>query len=211
MQTPHVAVRYSEPMETYTRFSDIPSFTQMSQYAVDYAWSHLGTWLEDMQSRGLQLNPDFQRGHVWAPEQQVSYVEFILRGGRSSRDILFNFPGYSYGLDADVSDPNVGEFVCVDGLQRLTAAMAFMNNEIPAFGSFLRDYKGKPDFGVSFRLHVNNLPTREAVLTWYLELNSAGTPHTEIEIERVRALLVAEKTRRDAEPYQIATEAPRTR
>ena len=180
-------------METYTSFRDIPTFTQTSPYAVDYGWSHLEEWLTEMVSRGLQLNPDFQRGHVWTPEQQVAYVEFVLRGGRSGRDILLNFPGFQHGMNADPKDPNAGEFVCVDGLQRLTAAMAFMHNEIPAFGTLFRDYTERLGYNISFRLHVNDLKTREDVLNWYLELNAGGTPHTQEELDRVRSMLSAER------------------
>ncbi|MGL5075093.1 MAG: hypothetical protein ACRDBG_04545 [Waterburya sp.] len=36
---------------------------------------------------------------------------------------------------------------------------------------------------------VNNLKKRSEVLTWYLQLNSTGMPHTRSEIERVADLL----------------------
>ena len=29
----------------------------------------------------LDLNPDFQRGHVWNYDQRVRYLEFIFQGG----------------------------------------------------------------------------------------------------------------------------------
>ena len=36
---------------------------------------------------------------------------------------------------------------------------------------------------------MNNLATMEEVYKWYIELNSAGTPHTEEELNKVRAML----------------------
>ena len=42
------------------------------------------------------------------------------------------------------------------------------------------------------KLNINTLPTRAAVLQWYLEMNAGGTPHADAEIERVRGLLAAE-------------------
>ena len=41
-------------------------------------------------------------------------------------------------------------------------------------------------------MNVNDLPSRGAVLRWYIELNSGGTPHSDAEIGRVRALLEQE-------------------
>jgi len=38
----------------------------------------------------LQLNPDFQRGHVWIENQQIKYIEYILRGGKTARVIYLN-------------------------------------------------------------------------------------------------------------------------
>ena len=43
-------------------------------------------WLDRLiNEEGLQLNPDFQRGHVWTEDQQVKFLEFILRGGKTGR------------------------------------------------------------------------------------------------------------------------------
>lgn len=28
--------------------------------------------------KGLVLNPDFQRGHVWTEEQQIKFVEYLF-------------------------------------------------------------------------------------------------------------------------------------
>ena len=39
---------------------------------------------------GLQLNPEFQRGHVWTEEQQIAWVEYYLRGGKSGNTIYLN-------------------------------------------------------------------------------------------------------------------------
>lgn len=38
----------------------------------------------------MQLNPDFQRGHVWIENQQIKYIEYILRGGKTARVIYLN-------------------------------------------------------------------------------------------------------------------------
>lgn len=108
------------------RFRDIPTFTR-AHYKVDVSLAHLDSVLEDYATQGLQLEPDFQRGHVWTIDQQVQYVEYLLREGLSGRVIYFNHPGWMKDWQ--------GDFVLVDGLQRLTACLRFLHNEIPVFGS----------------------------------------------------------------------------
>lgn len=131
----------------------------------------------------LQLNPKFQRGHVWSEDQQIAYVEFLLRGGKSGRDFYFNWN--------KITD----EYVCVDGLQRTTALYKFVNEEIKVFGQYFSEF----EFGIvagktalaEFRLNVyqNHLTSKRELLEWYLDMNSGGTPHSAEEIERVKKMI----------------------
>ena len=132
---------------------------------------------------GFQLCPEFQRGHVWTEEQQIAYVEFCLKGGKSGRDIYINFKGYH--------DSFSGPIVLVDGLQRITAVRKFMNSELPAFGIYYKDFEDEVSMCSDYCFHwnVNNLNTDAEILEWYIQLNSGGTPHTKEEIERVKAML----------------------
>ena len=133
----------------------------------------------------LQLNPDFQRGHVWTEEQQVNYIEFLLKGGQSSRVIYFNHPGWMTGFK--------GDFVCVDGLQRLTAVIRFLGNEIKVFGCYYKDFEGNMPNDLDLLFNVNNLKTKKEVLKWYLEMNSSGTIHTDDELNKVKNMLSKEE------------------
>lgn len=62
------------------RFQDVPQFTRKPTYAVDVSWDYLKHHLETEMSMGggIELDPDFQRGHVWSPDKQVEFVEFVL-------------------------------------------------------------------------------------------------------------------------------------
>ena len=51
-------------------------------------------WFKEQEELNLQLNPDFQRGHVWSIGQQIAYIEYILRGGKSGLDFYFNHPNW---------------------------------------------------------------------------------------------------------------------
>lgn len=173
-----------------TRFSDIPQFTSSGSYAVDYPLVSLCKWIADEQAEmGLQLNPDFQRGHIWTEEQQIRYVEFLLKGGKTGRDLYFNCPSWHH----QVQDGAYNDYVCVDGLQRITAIQRFIGNEIPVFGSFYNEYEDSIRlFHDTLRVHINDLKSKKAVLKWYIEMNSGGTPHSSTEIDRVQKMYESE-------------------
>lgn len=170
-----------------TRFRDIPEFTRDSSYRVDMDPQYVVNrvckdWVVE---HGLDLNPDFQRDHVWKPRQQVSFVEYFLRGGKSGRDLYFNHPGWMGNFD--------GDFVLVDGKQRIEAFRRFFANEIKAFGSYFRQYTDEiPCMWKTFYVHVNTLRTRAQVLKWYIEMNEGGVVHTKKEIQKARDLLEIE-------------------
>jgi hypothetical protein len=168
-------------------FQTIPQFTPWGRYCVDIGWNYLestlASWTEE---NALDLDPDFQRGHVWTTEQRSAFVEYVLRGGRVRLDILFNCPGWHVG--------EMGQIVLVDGKQRLESVRMFLRNELRVFGYYRNEFAGVLRIThASFKFYMNDLPTREDVLNWYLELNTGGTPHTEEEIEKVRHLLAKEK------------------
>ena len=169
------------------KFRDIPRFTRTGSYAVNMSFEYLSEWIEkEKREYELQMNPDFQRAHVWTEDQQVKFVEFILRGGLTGRDLYFNHPGWMGNFK--------GDFVCVDGKQRITAIQRFLNDEIRAFGQTYSEF-GEPtsELDHTMIIHVNNLQTRAEVLQWYIEMNTGGTPHADEEIERVCALLKMEQ------------------
>lgn len=172
------------------KFKDIPKLTRMARYSINQPWTTvlytIENWQKDELGGRLNLLPDFQRGHVWNEKQQIAYVEYMLKGGLSGKDIYFNHPGWMRTFK--------GDFVIVDGLQRLTAVMKFLKNELPVFGYKILEFEDKLGFGdIDFIFHINDLRTRKEVLQWYIDFNSGGTVHTEEEIERVRKLLEIEK------------------
>lgn len=174
------------------KFSDLPKFTQQGSYRVNVDWKYLEEMLENyFSTKGgmspLDLNPDFQRGHVWAREQQTAYVEYILKGGVSGREIYLNCNGWMGSYK--------GPFVIVDGKQRLEAVRAFLRNEVPVFNYYFKDFTDRlPTGSAFFCININNLKTRKEVLQWYLEMNTGGVVHTKEELNRVKNLLeMAEK------------------
>ena len=174
-------------MEKITRFRDIPQFTREGNYQVDMDIRRIPEWIANEQKEmNLQLNPKFQRGHVWTEEQQIAWLEFFLKGGKSGNVVYFNCPSWHYS----VKEGDYDEYVCVDGLQRLTAICRFVNNEIKLFGSYFREYEDPRIVSrYTLKVNVNDLKTEKEVLQWYVDMNAGGTPHANEEIERVKKMI----------------------
>lgn len=160
-------------------------------YCVEMSFGALLDWVELQKAvKGLNLAPDFHRGLVWTMPQKVAFMEFLLRGGQT-HPLLFNHPGWR--------STYLGDFIIVDGLQRLSAILSFANEEFSVFagilspcGVYASDFlESTLDRLVSVRIEINNLATRREVLAWYLDINTTGTPHSVQEIGSVRSLLAA--------------------
>ncbi|RQP93656.1 DUF262 domain-containing protein [Burkholderia stagnalis] len=169
----------------------------VSGHEVDVQLGHVEDFLKgqsaDMVSMGgvLELEPDFQRGHVWTDEQRVRYVESLIRGS-APRSILFNCPGWN--REKEPGDIPSHTFQCVDGLQRLTAVRKFMDGELRVFGGVsAADLKRSPfdPSRYTLKVAVYEFSNRADLLQFYLDLNSGGTIHGPKEIDRVRKLLQA--------------------
>jgi hypothetical protein len=165
-------------------FSEITQLTSYGSYSVHVPIAGFLAHLDRLVSTlGLQLCPDFQRSHVWSVAQQSAFLEFLLRGGITS-PILLNHPGWLRGFG--------GDFVCVDGLQRITAITRFLDGDLAVFGGItIGEFTNLDGWlcSTNINFRVNNLKTRREVLDWYLQLNSGGTQHTQEELNRVREML----------------------
>ena len=170
-------------------FSDIPPFPS-HRYEVNISWDYLEQHLHDEMNPGdgmaaLNLDPDFQRAHVWTETQQREYVEYVLRGGEVGRSLTFNCVGWG----GDYRGP----YEIIDGKQRLEAVRKFMRSELRVFGFLRRDFGGRMRIAQSdFRWRVCSLETKAEVLQLYLNINAGGTPHTAEELNKVREMLGAE-------------------
>ena len=72
------------------RYDEIPKFKNFSiDTSLAYGFVGYVNFIHDaVQNQGLQMQPWFQRQHVWTEDQQVAYIEFFLKGGISGRDIF---------------------------------------------------------------------------------------------------------------------------
>lgn len=171
----------------YTRFSDVPQFTREGAWECDFPLKRVWHRIDELQrEEGLDIDPDFQRAHVWTEAQQIAWIEFILRGGKTGRVIYLNNPTWNKMVHKGYKD-----FVLVDGKQRLEALRRFLHDEIRVFGSLYSEFTDELSIVQTIKINVNDLQTRKEVLQWYVDMNAGGTPHSADEINRVRDLMAA--------------------
>lgn len=170
------------------KFTDIPRFTEPAHYYINISWDFIEEALvRYIKVYDLQIDPDFQREHVWIQDQQERYVEFMLMGGSGAEKIQFNCNGWQGNWK--------GPMVLVDGKQRLNAIRLFLDNKLKVFGHTLLEFEDwkRAIRDIDLIFHINNLKTKAQVIQWYLDLNFGGTPHTKEERARVQKLLELEK------------------
>jgi len=185
-------------MENQVRFRDIEVWRNPN-YHTNMPWDFLfEDWMKRDEkgdfwyggkgsacSTKVLLQPDFQRGYVWTQEQQIAYIESMLSGSITGREIYLNHPTWG-----DYSDFPKWPIVCVDGQQRIGAVLALLNNEITAFGHFYSEYSDNLPMNTAyFNLWVANYKTKQEVVDLYLRFNFAGAAHTKEELDKARASL----------------------
>lgn len=196
--------------DLYERIQPLPNAAYTVDVGIDRIESFLASMDSDARSMGgrLELEPDFQRGHVWSDEQCARYVEAFIRRVADCK-IILNAPAWSSDKVQGDIPPHVVQ--CVDGLQRLTSLRRFMAGEISVFGGLnaqdlLQTAFSPRRIGARIQVHVHEFHWRSDLLHFYICHNSGGSPHMPEEIERVRAMHDSALLHRHA-PHQIESNA----
>lgn len=145
----------------------------------------------------LELNPEFQRGHVWNLDKQIAFVENLLRGIDINKTIRFNDLTMRSHDGADEILKN--KILCIDGLQRLTAIIDFIDGKYKIFNNQLnyQDILNHPDKPSMRRIFNNSLiqfdflqiTSYKELLEYYIDLNTGGVAHTQADIQIAKDLL----------------------
>ena len=147
----------------------------------------------------IDMDPPYQRDHVWTETQQMDFMGFLLEGGRAPEFFVRELP-YT-----DPRNPTPPYYEIVDGKQRMLAMYRWWKGEIPARLGPEYNYRliWMKDFGlvslrrikrdVSCNVQFLKEKTDAQIMRLYLRLNRGGTPHTEEEIAKVQTMLEALK------------------
>lgn len=160
------------------KFQDIEQFP-FASYTVNQSWRYLQDWIDNNNKDIMKcdMNPFFQRGYVWTKEQKTAYIEYQLKGGFSGKDIFWNCPTWMNIRN----DENI--ITLVDGKQRLSAVLGFLNDKVKAFGLKYSEFEGKIPIDIDLIFHINNLKTTKEVVKWYVGFNTGGSIHTEEDLK----------------------------
>jgi len=173
------------------KLREVPQLTARPAYYVNTDLWYLDDNIEHYQKEfNLDIDPDFQRAHVWTEGKQIAFMEYLFKGGQMSNRLLFNYPHWMSKMDSTTD-----VMVLVDGKQRLEAMRKFKANKLPVFGHTIDEWEdGKIACrSVQLEIYIHDLVNRKDILKWYIDLNSGGVVHTDEEIEKVQKLLDKEK------------------
>lgn len=168
----------------------IRSCISKSAYELKYIKNTLIDW-ED-RYKLVELNPDFQRGHVWSEDQQTKFIESMLRNtvGESALTIHFNNPYYKGHKPKNTDLPK--GFQCIDGLQRLTAILNYLDGKIYPFGYDVNFFNSQYEYSSSY-LHIYiaiySYEKKKDLLEHYLAINNGGTVHSVEELNKIRSMI----------------------
>lgn len=173
------------------KIADIPELIYCPPSGVmldlDYLEPMLERWKD---TYGLDLDPEFQRGHVWTLAIKVKFLEFLFKGGQVP-PVRFNSPAFGGHTHSKKSDLDETIFI-VDGKQRLTACLEFIQGKIAIFdGKFISDFDDPQLLlrKANMTYIVNRLQTKKELYQWYLEMNEGQIAHTDEELDKVRKLI----------------------
>lgn len=151
--------------------------------------SRFDKYKEDAEWSGgaFELSPDFQRGNkIWSKKQKIQYIENLIRG---LAPVEFRFNSDNWLNKYDGKKENI---VCIDGLQRISAILDFMEKKISVFeGVSYEDLKkyGYPIGNLNVIIKMYAIESRADLLQYYIMLNAGGTAHSKKEIAKVSEML----------------------
>lgn len=177
-------------------------------------FSYIESWLvleAEEHEHGVALDWELQRGHRWTREQQIHYVENVVRGYVDVAGLTIRFNSPSWRVDRDPKSDLKDQVTCIDGLQRLSAVRAYINGEFTVFGLRPEDMPRRLILrDLEFVFQMYDFQTRKDVWGYYLAINAGGTPHSVEEIARVQEeydRLCAESEQKD-ESVSCENEVP---
>jgi len=165
---------------------DIQDKVPRCTYHVNIGIGHL---VDALDQYHVNLNPDYQRDHVWTPEQKRLFVGAMLENSRAIPPFWFNWTNKEFKH----SDSEI-----VDGKQRLNALVDWLRGKIKAkcpcgvevhYNDLTEIDHRNISSGVLMDWNFVDLDQKE-VMEFYLRLNSGGTIHTEQELNKVKDLLI---------------------
>lgn len=107
---------YNEPID----LSSEETFSRITSYTISY---NIGTLIDLIERRELELEPEFQRNFVWDKKTASLFIDSLLIG--------FPTPNMFFGRNSSRED-----FIVIDGLQRLKTIYFFVRETFSGWNDF---------------------------------------------------------------------------
>lgn len=142
----------------------------MNWNSTNHPISDLRDWDKE---KKLEIRPDFQRREVWSKAAKIMLIDTIIR----------DIPMPKFYLETKVSDEHPTFRVVIDGQQRITAILDYLNGNISMPNDYDIEGWGGKHFSelseanknkfLNYELNVNNLvnPTEKEVRDLYSRVN----------------------------------------
>ena len=97
-------IKMAEKQRNITRVEDITQFTRAESWECDFDLEGVLHFInEEQEELGLNMDPDFQRDHVWTENQQSRWIEFPT-GQQDGPSALLQTPRLATQLPGRVRD-----------------------------------------------------------------------------------------------------------
>jgi hypothetical protein len=156
-------------------------FIKNDDIRLNYIQTSISHILSNVLYFGLDLNPDYQRGLVWAEQDKELLINSIFNNLDIGK-FVFVFKGYSEG--------NIYEIL--DGKQRVSAIVDFYLNKFPYNGKYYNELSYYEQcFFENYNINIAQLEeiSLKQKYRYFLLLNKTGKPVDKEHLERVEKLL----------------------
>ena len=162
-----------------------------SKFAVRNKWRcYSNCGLSEILSNALcneyRDNPDYQRDYVWQQSDKDSLIESCFKGREIGKFVFVRYP----------YPDNFTEVL--DGKQRINALFEFCTSKFPYKGAFWHELSVRDRYefeGIMIQkvtLESQHF-SRVDLLEIFLDVNAGGVPQSEEHLNKVRAMLDAER------------------
>jgi len=131
---------------------------------------------------GVNFDVDYQREHVWQLADKLALIESIFNNIEIGKFVFVQKHETTEGKYYEV----------IDGKQRLTAVCEFYEDRYKYRGKYFSQLSGKDrhkflNHSVSYGFLEN--PSKEAIYTTFIKMNTCGKPMENKHLDKVRKLL----------------------
>lgn len=139
---------------------------------------------------GLDLEPDYQRDHVWGIDQKIALIDSIFKNVDIGKFTIIRRP---------FSEKRTHYYEVLDGKQRIQALIDFFECRFEYKGKTYNDlhWRDRNHFkGYSVSWAETEPLTNEQKYRYFLKLNVSGIPMSEDQLNKVRLMWIKEQKKK---------------